>query len=240
MPTPFETQALTGTGSCGCHQQVLGMLPSGVAPDTFSDFENDDYQIGGVSKTFAQVWEADTENAGPFNPLTDLVAGVGLRCTHTAEDFGNTTIWPVSTALVPEVAGGATLVGEVVVTTAANATGRVGVQFVDFPDFAAEWNCFAVQATDGSDETIHQGTVNGTATDSPVGAMLKFAATLAPDRLSISVNGGAVATRSAPSNSTANRVLLSLRAEHNATVVLKNLGRYPTQLDADLPTLSTP
>ena len=48
-----------------------------------SDFANDTYSIGGVSKTLAQMWVEDT-NWSSFDPATEVSAGTGLTGDPTA------------------------------------------------------------------------------------------------------------------------------------------------------------
>lgn len=112
MPVPFETAALTGVGSCGCHQQMLAALASGNFTNIATNNAADGvYTLNGSAATIGDIIDLDNENA-VFNPATNVDAG-GIK----AIDNGNGTAGGIQFEIQPSlcaalIASGFTLVIE--------------------------------------------------------------------------------------------------------------------------------
>jgi hypothetical protein len=230
MPTPFDNAALTGPGSCGCHQQVFGGLVSdpGGLPEgaiAYADFKDGIYFYGGNELDDFLV---EDTNWGSFDPLTAVESGVGLTSTTSPSPV-------LAPALAAELlASGFTAV--IVWTNAPNCD--LFFECTDLPGYTVETAILPDHT--GFTQLKQLGTATELNMDYDVVAESQNRAALSFDFLggattmSLSVNGNPVGNLAAAAGAPHEHIAMMLL---NAGV-LESVVFYPLQIDAALPSLS--
>ncbi len=194
----------------------------------FADFVNGVYRIGGATIPVTGMFTEDVDNWGTFNPATHITAA-GL--------VGNTQ--PIGTSALTAVLlpAGCTIIGAFESSAVGTSTSTVGLDLVDFPDFTYEV-FVRLRLNNGgvADPTLAKAIA--TPVSRPMeaqGAQLRrFAVTLAPDRATLSIDGGAILTDTTATVPAFNTFGMTVYVAN-----LKHIKFHPPQPDASLPGLSS-
>lgn len=236
---PSDARTTLGEGGGG--------EPGEVTPLVSSDIENDVHSIEGVSKTFAEVWEPDEVNLGPWDP-DDLVPGVGWR----ADGPGAVVLRDLAGTAATFAAVGDSFVGVIdyIIDTGGGIGGAsVEVHLTDRPALAMSWFFSALRSDSGSttngifSTSIMRGVGdwNGNGQIEPETAGTHRAAfILSPTLLAASIDGGAVLSTDVVEPNTVNTLWLNILAEGGGMATFKKIEFFSlADYDAaDLPTLS--
>lgn len=203
-------------------------LPDGTEPLFVADFKNGVYLVDGNPGTLADIFVEDL-NWGHFNPVADIVAGVGM--TKTGANGPSPVVATDNLA---------TLLNNSTVILQWTWTGEIGgniiVNHADIVGFSIEHqvnvrstgveNVGSIELTDFTVPDETQAFAQGAG---------KLAATFTPSRMALSTNGAAAVGITPDANEGINQIGILM---NNAHFVLEQVAFYPPQLDADLPTLS--
>lgn len=223
--------------------RVCKVVPDGggfdpSAPLAVSDFQNGVYTIGGVSKTFADMWEENLDN-GPWHPET-LVPGTGITTSTGMDSNGIGAAAALIAALDPAL-GITAVVDYSTNQGSSTALPRFSMDVLDTPDWNETWSYFQR----GKDWTVlSDNMIWDQVAPAPDGDHM-VALTLGPDFLAYSRNGGAahVAEGIPLENPGANTIFVNVNVGGTgtlATVTLRSVTFYRQRAAEDLPALSTP
>jgi hypothetical protein len=229
--------------SGSAQKRVLDLITSFVVlePIAVSDFKNATYSIGGISKTYAEMWAAPL--IWGDNSIS-VVANVGLINSY----IGATTSASATVNAQAELAN----------AIVAPDVGHSGVMSVAIEQGDSSLAMIQLRALSGAPALIaglgspeNGAYVKRNATLSAIaggadfnGGLNKIAYTMTPTSVSLSLNGGAVVTLpTAPADYTAFNLLRLYFANYNAPVAgssstIERIDFYAPQDDTALPGLS--
>lgn len=222
MPTPFDNAALFGVGSCGCNQTVHSpyALPGGDEPLVFLDFVNEQYVSEGSPVALNTLATEDEGNWGNFDPA-DIQNGVGYAPVGAE---GNIKIIGTASDLIQQ---GGTVVLE---ATPVSAVYIYDDEFLTFCELQ-------LHTAEGQNRFIvHESAA--VATDVVSAGNHKIAFTFRTD------GTGAISIDGAPIEVATGTPWGTPLLEHiifycNDGAIMRYIGFYPEQDDADLPMLSS-
>lgn len=160
-----------------------------LTPLAVSDFKNGIYSIGGVSKTAGQMWVENASDWAAFDPVVDIVAGVGL-ITRDSGLYGPTATAALLAAVPPTAAF------TVVIDCILIGSARAVVECDEFPGYTS---VTSAQASTISG-TYFVADNSGNASAAIVAGTHRLAATLSQNPLRISKGGAAALSLASAEN----------------------------------------
>lgn len=199
-------------------------LPDGTEPFIFADFENAVYLIDGEAATVQDILIEDN-TYGTWNPATHIVPATGINNASGSS--------PVFTGdALTLILGGSTVVYEVEFLDA-SASAIFLVEMIDWPDF----NTYYTSALKALSESFVGDNVAPNVEVPGSGSGLhKVAITFINGKIAWAVDGVAQTGIDPAAAWTPAPNFMAMQV--NSDAVVKSIGMYPAQDDADLPTLS--
>lgn len=190
----------------------------------FADFINGVYRKAGVAAVVSDIVVEDADaDWSSFNPATGITAEGLIGQPVIAQELETTLL-----------ASGFTAVG---VLKPQALIGSFQLYVYDSPDYTQEY--YVVAAYDEDEGSSNNSAVSASASYeafAPVpdkDATIKFAATITPTHVSVSINGDAVVTQTTGDTVIYNNIAIGI-----ADIAVRELTFYPPQSDPALPGLS--
>lgn len=218
----------------------FGWQASSIAPLAVSDFENDNYSIGGVSKSFAEMWEENTD-IDPHDPAT-IVPGDGWKIGPDGIQRWDALVSTTALfdAVDPHV--GFTAVAKYLTDAPGSAYSTFIMSAVDLPGFNTSW-AFEAEYWNPANPALNFLQITDYShspqqiTGVPQGHKV-VAITMTPALLAFSVNGDAATIYpfDPNDNQTSNVIALDNQGGGGAMMCFEKITFYPP-LDASALTL---
>lgn len=235
MPMAFDNAALTGVGSCGCHQQTLagfvedvGGLPEGAL--SFVNFENMTFYTPEGTDDISDVFVSDPDWYGTLDP-DNIVMGVGLVGSNFESNgaFAGT--------LLSQILSGFTAVLDLTADDIdVDTLAVVWFDLNDSVDFSANYNLELNMVSSFKNSSLTADAFADPAPGKLLAGAHKIALTFAQGVAKVCIDGGSVRTATATSDFSAFNI--AGFGFGPPCAAMRSMVVYPVQSSASMQALS--